>query len=91
MFSDRPGTPGRSAQAPRTIRSMRTPSFEASYSARITDSSVREFILAMMRAGLPSRAIAASWRIAFMTSFCSENGASQMLDSWVGRSCWSGG
>ena len=30
MFSDTPGTPGRSAQMPRTMRSMRTPAADAS-------------------------------------------------------------
>ena len=33
MFSDSPGTPGRSAHTPRTMRSILTPAAEASYSA----------------------------------------------------------
>ena len=48
MFSDTPGTPGRSAHAPRTMRSILTPAAEAAYSARITPSSTSAFILAMM-------------------------------------------
>ena len=35
MFSDSPGTPGRKVHAPRTIRSILTPSCDAAYSARI--------------------------------------------------------
>ena len=58
MFSDSPVTPGRSAQAPRTMRSIVTPACEAAYSARITASSVSAFILALMRAGLPSLRVA---------------------------------
>jgi hypothetical protein len=50
MFSDSPGTPGRSMQTPRTIRSISTPACEASYSASITSGSTSEFILATMRA-----------------------------------------
>ena len=53
MFSDSPGTPGRSAHAPRTMRSISTPACDAAYSARITPSSRSAFILATMRAGLP--------------------------------------
>ena len=57
MFSDSPGTPGRSEQAPRTIRSIFTPSPEAAYRARITDSSTSALTLTMMRPGLPAAAI----------------------------------
>ena len=41
MFSDSPGTPARSAQMPRTIRSTGTPAGEARYSASMTRSSTR--------------------------------------------------
>ena len=41
--------PGRSAQMPRTIRSICTPAIEARYSAWITCGSTSEFIFAMMR------------------------------------------
>ena len=58
MFSDSPAMPGRSAHTPRTIRSIFTPACEASYSASIISGSSSAFILAMMRAGLPSRASA---------------------------------
>ena len=34
MFSDSPGTPGRSAHGPRTIRSISTPACEASYTGQ---------------------------------------------------------
>ena len=57
MFSDTPGTPGRSAHTPRTMRSIFTPACEARYSAWITAGSVRALSLAMMRAGLPSRGV----------------------------------
>ena len=59
MLSDTPGTPGRSAQMPRTIRSICTPAREASYSASITCGSVSAFIRATMRPAL-ARARAAS-------------------------------
>ena len=60
MFSDTPATPGRSAHAPRTIKSISTPACDAAYSARITPSSSSAFILAMMRAGFPLRALRVS-------------------------------
>ena len=58
VLRKRRDTPGRSAHAPRTIRSIFTPACDASYSARITASSINAFILAVIRAGLPSRACA---------------------------------
>ena len=76
MFSENPSTPGRSAQAPRTIRSISTPACDAAYSARITASSSSAFIFAMIRAGLPSRAWRASRRIAKSRRSCIVNGAS---------------
>ena len=56
MFSETPGTPGRSAQMPRTIRSIFTPAIDARYSAWMICGSISAFILAMMRAGRPARA-----------------------------------
>ena len=56
MFSETPGMPGRSAQMPRTIRSICTPAREARYSASMTCGSTSAFIFAMMRAGRPARA-----------------------------------
>jgi microcompartment protein CcmK/EutM len=67
MFSDSPGTPGRSAQTPRTIRSIFTPACEASYRALMTSGSSSEFILAMMRPLPPARAVSASAWIAATT------------------------
>ena len=60
MFSDSPAIPGRSAQTPRTMRSIFTPACDASYSASMVSGSSSAFILAMIRAGLPSRASAVS-------------------------------
>ena len=56
MFSDRPGTPGRRQQMPRTTAATFTPAREASYSLSISRSSTSEFILSQMPPGLPSRA-----------------------------------
>ncbi len=44
-FSDNPGTPGRSRQVSRTIRSTWTPACEARYSARVMSASSSAFIL----------------------------------------------
>ena len=48
---------------PRTIRSIGTPAWDASYSAEMMSGSTSAFILAMMRAGRPARAWAISRRI----------------------------
>ena len=61
-----PGTPGRKQQIPRTMRSMLTPAWDASYSARMMAGSTSAFILATMLAGRPSRACSASRRIMAM-------------------------
>ncbi len=83
MFSLTPGMPGRSVQAPRTIRSIDTPAWEARYSARITAGSLRAFILAMMRPGRPSRACVASRLIRRSSPRCRVKG-----DCII---CWSRG
>ena len=59
-FSLTPGTPGRSTQKPRTIRSISTPACEAARSASQTPRSSSWFILAMIRAGRPARRWATS-------------------------------
>ena len=76
MFSESPLTPGRSEHAPRTIRSIRTPAPEASYSALMVASSTSALTLAITRAGLPARARRASFAIAARLRWCSVNGAS---------------
>ena len=48
MVSDRPGTPGRSAQMPRTQTSTCTPAREARYSASMSASSTIELTLMPM-------------------------------------------
>ena len=55
MFSETPGTPGRSAQIPRTLISTSTPACEARYSARIEGASSSEFIFRRIRAGRRGR------------------------------------
>ena len=49
-----PGRPGRRQQIPRTIRSIGTPAWEASYRAEMMSGSTSAFILAMIRAGRPA-------------------------------------
>ena len=56
MFSLTPGSCGRRQQMPRTIKSIFTPAWEASYSAWMTFSSTSELIFTMMRPGRPARA-----------------------------------
>ncbi len=53
MLSDRPGTPGRRQQMPRTtMQSICTPAREAAYRRSISRSSTRLFILSQMLRGL---------------------------------------
>ena len=59
MFSETPSTPGRRQQIPRTLRSIRTPACEASYSAWMQRASTSEFIFSAIRASSP-----ASWAAA---------------------------
>ncbi len=56
MFSEHAGNAGAQAHTPRTMRSIFTPARDARYSASMACGSTSAFILAMMRAGLPSRA-----------------------------------
>ncbi len=53
MLSLRPGTPGRTAQMPRTTMSTSTPACEARYSESTNASSTIEFTLIRMPAGRP--------------------------------------
>ena len=53
MFSDRPGTPGRRQQMPRTTKSIRTPHWLARYRASMIAGSTRAFSFTQMAAGLP--------------------------------------
>ena len=48
IFSETPGTPGRNAHTPRTMRRISTPAFEASQSAAMIAGSSSAFILAMI-------------------------------------------
>ena len=75
MFVETPLIPGRSAQIPRTIRSIFTPACEASYRARMTCGSINEFILAITRAGLPAFAFSTSAPMCSITVSCNVNGA----------------
>ena len=79
MLSLRPLTPGRRTQKPRTIRSIFTPACEARYSSRQTLRSSRLFILAMMRAGLPALAMAASRLDHLQKPRCMFTGATSSL------------
>ena len=74
MLSETPGRPGRSAQMPRTIRSIFTPAREAAYSASITCGSVSAFMRAMMRPSPPLAARTASPRISSSSRWCRVNG-----------------
>ena len=56
------------------MRSIFTPACEAAYSSSMICGSSSAFILAMMRAGLPSAACFASLRIAATMRLCSVNG-----------------
>ena len=60
ILSEMPGIPGRRQQMPRMIRSIFTPACEARYKRAIVCGSTNEFILAMIRAGLPASACARS-------------------------------
>ena len=60
IVSDSPGTPGRSAQMPRTTRSIGTPARLASYSASMSSSSTMLLALMRMPDGRPARACSAS-------------------------------
>ena len=51
MFSDRPGTPGRRQQMPRTTAMIFTPAREARYSASISVSSTSELSFSQMVGG----------------------------------------
>ena len=61
MFSVFPGTPGTRQQMPRTIRSTRTPAWDASASLSISSRSVTALVLRRMRPRSP-RAISPSIR-----------------------------
>src|SRR5882724_8129120 len=74
ILSEMPGTPGLIVQAPRTIRSMRTPAHEALYRSSTTLGSFSAFILAMMRAGFPVCAYPISRSILCMMLLCRLNG-----------------
>ena len=65
MFSLTQGTPGRSAQMPRTIRSIDTPACDARYSIRMMPTSQSELHLTMIRAGRPWRACVISRATSF--------------------------
>ena len=56
IFSERPGTPGRRQQMPRTTRSISTPARLASYSASMISPSTSEFIFIQIAAGRPALA-----------------------------------
>ena len=60
MFSEKPSTPGRSAQMPRTTTSTWTPARDARYSASITCSSTSAFIFSRIRPPPSSRCAAIS-------------------------------
>ena len=60
---------------PRTLRRMRTPARDASYSARMMSSSTSEFILARISAAWPSSARRRSRSISFSTRSRSPVGA----------------
>src|SRR3990167_7253986 len=77
MFSDRPAMPGLSAHTPRTMSSIFTPAPEARYSSSMICGSSSEFILPMMRAGLPPEASFASLRIAATIFLCRVKGDCQ--------------
>ena len=59
------------------MRSIFAPACDAAYSSSTMAGSSSEFILAMMRAGLPAAALAASLRIAATMRLCSVNGDCQ--------------
>ncbi len=59
MFSEIPSTPGRRQQIPRTLRSIRTPACEASYSAWMQRVSTSAFIFSAIRASSPASCAAA--------------------------------
>src|SRR4051794_14132444 len=74
MLSERPGTPGRRQQMPRTTANTFTPARDASYSLSISLSSTRLFILSQMLAGLPARAKAISLSISATSVSRSDKG-----------------
>src|SRR6185369_2669404 len=51
ILSDKPGTPGRNIQTPRTTRSIETPAAEASYSFSMIKGSARRFSFAFDQPG----------------------------------------
>ena len=53
MFSESPGTPGLSAQMPRSTMSIFTPAWLARYSASMVFSSTMELTLILIHASLP--------------------------------------
>ena len=55
IVSDMPGTPGRTAQIPRTNKSMGTPACDARYSESMVGSSMIALHFIWMREGSPSR------------------------------------
>ena len=67
ILSEMPGIPGRRQQMPRMIRSICTPACEARYKRAIVCGSTSEFILAMIRAGLPASACTRSRSISAST------------------------
>ncbi len=79
IFSLTPGIPVFRQQIPRTIKSTFTPAEAASYSAAITSWSQRELILAMIRAGRPSRAYFFSLSIRCRNLPLSHRGARESL------------
>ncbi|SSL80223.1 Uncharacterised protein [Klebsiella pneumoniae] len=75
ILCETPGMPGRRQHMPRTTRSILTPAWLALYRARMTFGSVSELTLAMMCAGWPSAAWAASRLIISSRFFFRVNGA----------------
>ena len=63
MFSLSPGTPGLSAQMPRSTMSILTPAWLARYSASMVFSSTIALTLILIHASLPARAASSSRRM----------------------------
>ena len=63
MLSDMPGTPGLSAQMPRSTMSILTPAWLARYSASMVFSSTSELTLILIQASLPALAASSSRRM----------------------------
>ncbi len=75
MFSESPGSPGLSAQIPRTHTSTGTPAMLARYSASMTASSTIELTLIRTYASRPARWCSISWWIRATRPARSECGA----------------